>query len=613
MQTLKKHVFSRAFLVQAVLPCLLAVAAAFVAWLQLELSDAVTSGYLLGQLPGWALLNALTAFCLTLVVFLLCGRWHLSTGIAGGLWTILAVVNYYTRDLHGSAVMPQDVLNLGTAAEVMGSYTLHVDARVVCIALLYLPVLVIALCQARLARGSRGRKVTARARLVRIAASLVGVCAVLYFGYFSPWPAMPRTPYGWNWQPTYYTYGYLAGTVRATSLLADPVIQPEGDTDRNAADALAAADSYQPAVAEADPQDYPDIVLILSESFYDISLVTDPQTDVDYLATLHSLENSIQGHTISPHIGGGTNHSEYEMLTSNSLMLAPAVTPYNWLDLDGAPSLVSYLKDLGYTTLAAHPYVGSNYNRDTAWKELGFDETCFADSFPTQEYYGDRPYQTDSATYRDLEALYEAMPAEQPRFTFLVSIQTHGDYDMNDPDLDLVHAATDYGRYDGEVDEYLSCIAKSDAAFGELCDYFTRQYQETGRRVIVCLAGDHAPSFVDHIADHDNIADNDLWMLERSTPYVIWANYPLEQAGQTSADPYNRMDLCDLAPTLAEQAGLPLSDYYRYLLNMKQDILLQTGGCDYMDSTGTLRAYGSDAGDDALLRGYFAMEYQRLK
>ena len=102
-------------------------------------------------------------------------------------------------------------------------------------------------------------------------------------------------------------------------------------------------------------------------------------------------------------------------------------------------------------------------------------------------------------------------------------------------------------------------------------------------------------------------------MLERSTPYVIWANYPLEQAGQTSADPYNRMDLCDLAPTLAEQAGLPLSDYYRYLLNMKQDILLQTGGCDYMDSTGTLRAYGSDAGDDELLRGYFAMEYQRLK
>ena len=80
----------------------------------------------------------------------------------------------------------------------------------------------------------------------------------------------------------------------------------------------------------------------------------------------------------------------------------------------------------------------------------------------------------------------------------------------------------------------------------------------------------------------------------------------------SEADPCSRMDLCDLAPTLAEQAGLPLSDYYRYILNMKQDILVQTGGCDYMDETGALRAYGSDPADDALLRGYFALEYGRI-
>ena len=602
------HAAPRSF-PRAALPCLLAAAAAFVAWFQLELSDAVTASYLLGQLPVYALLNALTAFCLTLAVFAFAGRWYVSTAVSGAVWTVLAVVNYYTRDLHGSAVMPQDVLNLGTAAEVMGSYTLHVDAKVAAIGLLYLPVAALALCQYRLERPLRGVRAGWRARLGRLAGSAAGIFAVLYLGYFSPWPVMPQPPYGWNWQPTYYTYGYLAGTVRATALLADPVIAPDGAEEgvRQAADLAA---GYQPAVAEADAQDYPDIVLILSESFYDLGLVTDLQADTDYLATLHGLENSIQGYAIAPHIGGGTNHSEYELLTSNSLMLAPAVTPYNWLALDGAESIVSYLKDLGYATLAAHPYTATNYRRDTAWRQLGFDQTHFADSFPTDERYGDRPYQTDSATYRDLTALYEAMPADQPRFAFLVSIQTHGDYDMNDPTLDLVHAAADYGRYDGEVDEYLSCIAMSDAAIGELCDYFARQYEQTGRRVIVCLVGDHAPSFVDHIADRTGLADNDLWMLERSTPYVIWANYPL--AGAAQAEPGARMDLCDLAPTLAEQAGLPLNDYYRYILNMKQDILLQTGGCDYMDETGALRAYGSDPADDALLQGYFALEYQRL-
>ena len=83
------------------------------------------------QWPLYAPLNALTAFCLTLILFALCGRWSLSTGLSGAVFTIIALINYYTRDLHGSALMPQDILNLGTAAEVMGSYTLKITQDVV--------------------------------------------------------------------------------------------------------------------------------------------------------------------------------------------------------------------------------------------------------------------------------------------------------------------------------------------------------------------------------------------------------------------------------------------------------------------------------------------------
>ena len=79
-------------------------------------------------------------------------------------------------------------------------------------------------------------------------------------------------------------------------------------------------------------------------------------------------------------------------------------------------SIVSYLDELGYASIAAHPYTNSNYRRNSAWLALGFDEVYFEDSFPTEEYYGNRPYQTDSASYRDFAALYEAMPEDQPRF-----------------------------------------------------------------------------------------------------------------------------------------------------------------------------------------------------
>ncbi len=102
----------------------------FISRYQLELSDGVTESFLQLQWPLYAPLNALTAFCLTLILFALCGRWSLSTGLSGAVFTIIALINYYTRDLHGSALMPQDILNLGTAAEVMGSYTLKITQDV---------------------------------------------------------------------------------------------------------------------------------------------------------------------------------------------------------------------------------------------------------------------------------------------------------------------------------------------------------------------------------------------------------------------------------------------------------------------------------------------------
>ena len=151
MQKLKNFNWKNFFL-QGVLPFALAITAAFIARYQLELSDGVTPDFLAMQWPLYAPLNALTAFCLTLVLFAILGKWSRATGISGALFTVIALINYYTRDLHGSALMPQDILNLGTAAEVMGSYTLQITATVRTIILWYLPVLAIAFVQGQLVR-----------------------------------------------------------------------------------------------------------------------------------------------------------------------------------------------------------------------------------------------------------------------------------------------------------------------------------------------------------------------------------------------------------------------------------------------------------------------------
>ena len=351
MQKLKNFNWKNFFL-QGILPFALAITAAFIARYQLELSDGVTPDFLAMQWPLYAPLNALTAFCLTLVLFAILGKWSRATGISGALFTVIALINYYTRDLHGSALMPQDILNLGTAAEVMGSYTLQITATVRTIILWYLPVLAIAFVQGQLVKDCP-KRASWRARGVRVLGCTAGVFCVLFFGYFGPVSVKPKTTYGWAWQNTYYKYGYLAGTIEAASLMADPIIEPENYSDDAAVTAAAMAEDFPSATAESASTDYPDIILVLSESFYDFDLVTDLQADTEVMPVTKNLPNAVYGHTISPHVGGGTNSSEYEMLSSNSLMLMPSITPFNWLNLHNANSLVSYLKDLGYSTLAA--------------------------------------------------------------------------------------------------------------------------------------------------------------------------------------------------------------------------------------------------------------------
>ena len=88
-------------------------------------------------------------------------------------------------------------------------------------------------------------------------------------------------------------------------------MEPDNYSDEAADEAAARADGYTPAVETVSEQEYPDIVLILSESFYDFDLVTDLQTDVEVMSVTKNLENSIYGHTVSPQVGGGTNSSEY--------------------------------------------------------------------------------------------------------------------------------------------------------------------------------------------------------------------------------------------------------------------------------------------------------------
>ena len=61
--------------------------------------------------------------------------------------------------------------------------------------------------------------------------------------------------------------------------------------------------------------------------------------------------------------------------------------------------------------------------------------------------------------------------------------------------------------------------------------------------------------------------------------------------------------MCTLAPVVAEQAGLPLTPFYRYLLAMREYAPVYTAGNDYMDAAGATREFGEDAALDEITIG----------
>ena len=148
-------------------------------------------------------------------------------------------------------------------------------------------------------------------------------------------------------------------------------------------------------------------------------------------------------------------------------------------------------------------------------------------------------------------------------------------------------------------------------------EYYTRLYEETGRRVIVCMVGDHSPSFIPQLESFCKWEDGVMAARRgKTTPYFIWANYPLELE-EMDLQGTEDMDLCCFTPTMLKVAGLPLSYYYRHICNMNRDVAVYTnvdtqeenGRIAFCDREDRLHYLDEDSPLAQTVRDYLSMEY----
>lgn len=314
----------------------------------------------------------------------------------------------------------------------------------------------------------------------------------------------------------------------------------------------------------------PNIIAIMSESFWDISQIDSITLEEKLLPVYENLKNeSMYGNLFTHVYGGGTVVSEYEFLTGFSGEFFP--TDYmvygNQIRTDFF-SVVNLLEQQGYKTAAFHPYIASNYNRESAYGKLGFDKTFFDKDF--DDPYIVRNYISDQALFEKIISEFEKEQAisEQPVFMFAVTMQNHGGYWQNTiyEEEQVIFSTDNYNEVAKDcISDYLAGIHESDRALGGLIDYFRDVEEDT----IIIYFGDH----VSDAGPNDNrMLEETSWNeneLEYSykthiVPYLVWSNFD-QVSKETEV-----MEIGRLLPTVFSDYNIKSIDFWDFILELKQ-------------------------------------------
>lgn len=358
----------------------------------------------------------------------------------------------------------------------------------------------------------------------------------------------------WDIQQSFEKYGIIPSFIAALQL--EELVEPAGYTSDEAANLQAALvglyDEYvsstperEEAVAQFD-EIKPNVILIMNESFSDLSFLDGLGVGYEGPEFLNSLDTIAKGATSVSVYGGGTCNSEFEGLTGTSLgYIGEGINPYSLYDLSTLDALPNQFKKLGYQTTAIHPQHATNWRRDVIYPEIGFDEFIDRESFHGVKRF--RRHVRDFVTY-DM-AIDKIESSDEPQFIFDLTMMGHGGYDTGrvrpaaNINLDFKGKGVLDAYGDSYANEYLSSVKMSDKDL----EHLISRLSEIDEPTVVAFYGDHQPGFTwwfrDKFADTSNYIAYQQTMFK--TDYFVWANYHVAGSAWDAEDTGDHDDAYD--------------------------------------------------------------------
>ena len=474
---------------------------------------------------------------------------------------VLGIANCFVISFRGMALSGADLMSVGTAATVAGEYTYKLDWY------MYMELLLTFVVCAVSLKLRGGRMARPAVRVGILAVWLVAAYAFFYLCCRTDYlEEHDIRPYGFTHQLRYKEYDMLFTTL--TTCFGLSVEAPDGYSVERVKEI---AEPYVEAAGGAGDavSATPNIIVIMNESLADYTDIGEGLAlSEDCMPFIHSLtENTMKGNAYASIFGGNTPNSEYEFLTGNTMAFLPSSTiGFHLYVRGGLPSVASELKESGYSTLAVHPYRGTNYRRNIVYPQIGFDTYLTRTEFQDAEYI--RSFISDQCMADRLIQEYEAnQETGKPFFGYGVTVQNHGGYyasNVTGIPMTIWTLDDDIDRTQTEI--YLNLIRMSDEMFESLVSYFEEQEEPT----VILMFGDHQANLGDNtyrhlIGDEAGLSQEEL-MEKYKIPFVIWANYDIPE------ETIERTSLNYLYSIMADRLGLPMTGYQKYLLDLQKEV-----------------------------------------
>ena len=528
------------------------------------------------------ILNLLCCLVAYLVMICITARPKIACMITYIVLMSLAGINYFVYKFRGNEFSFNDFKAIFTGLSVASEYKFTLDTRAAMAVVLSI-VFVAAI-----------RKINLefkRIYMLRGTTLCVAVISIVYL--------VGKTEYivteTWE-QKGSYRNGYILNFVLG---IRDSFVEkPEGysvDTIKMLEDqyGVTETDANTQASEEA-----PVIIAIMNESFADLGVIGNLQTNEPVTPFLDSMQTNItKGYALSSVFGAKTPNSEWEFLTGNTMAYLPSGSvAYQQYVSEGAYSLVGTLKNQGYQCIAMHPYYSTGWSRNKIYPLLGFEESYFMDDFNQNNIV--REYITDQELYDKIIAQYEAKQKGDKMFIMSITMQNHGGY--NDKYDNFTENIRMTNGYYPDVNQYLSLVNTSDAALQNLIHYFSN----VDEKVEIVFFGDHQPSLNNNFyasLNGSGLSGLTLEQLEDlfTVPFFIWTNYETE----TTTDVHTSLNY--LSTMVLDKAGIELPPYEKFLCDMQKDIPAMNARGYYSAKDGCFKHYQDADGEEAEMLNYY--------